>query len=141
MQVQQPRAKEHTQFDYPTDAIVEYKETITQKLNYWRNKHIENIMAFHESLHRRKQDPTQVIPTQQGDLSITNICKIRLHPCLESKAHVEVLTAMLEEAKIGDDNLAERWNKETLIEPVDGIKSPLSDEMGGKGDDTETSKV
>lgn len=131
-----PTASKHSQYDYPTDKVIDYKESIVQKLNFWKNKHIENVMAFHESLLRRKQDPTQVVPTQQGDLSITNIAKIRLHPCLESKAHVEVLTAMLAEAEKSDDALAERWNNETLVEPVDGIKSDFMEKDGGGEEET-----
>ncbi len=130
-------------FDFNSHGVLTYKEIIVQQLNYWRNKHIERVMSFHEAVARREKHPKAMIVVgtnpqtgQDKELSITAICEKRLPAAIESKFHVKTLETMLTEVEKSEDALAESWSDESLVAPA--IESPLSGEK--KDDDTEETK-
>lgn len=106
-----------SQLDYPADKVLDYKDLITRKLNYWRAQLVERTAAYHESVARRKIDPKATINTNTGPLTITKIIEIRIPPVIEARACVEVYEAMLEEAVKG--TVQERWSDEQVVVPID----------------------
>lgn len=98
-----------------------YQEIITQDLSAARAELINRVMEYHEAMHRREENPSQVIKVQNvqmypNGMPIASIAAVRIPAILESRAKVAVLEQML--AEVAGGNLEKRWSDEMLIDPT-----------------------
>lgn len=140
-------------FDFPSKTELTYKELIVQRLNYWKNKHIERVVSYREAVARREKFPQEMIVVgtnqhtgQDITLSMSAIVEKRRPAAIESLYHVQTLEKMLDDVNKSEDALAENWSDEALSLPEDmqGIKSdfvPKGKGNAGGGGGEETSKV
>lgn len=122
--------------NYPSDKVLDYKDFITERLNYWKDLLVQRTEAYYEAMNRREKNPTATIMTTSGQaMSITKICSLRVAPLLEAISTVETLEKMLKQAH--SDDLMQLWNRDTIIDPEASIPSPMT--FQGKGADEEQS--
>lgn len=108
----------NTPTEIPNDKVEGYKKHIIRQLNEWQDLLVNRTAEFRDSMMRRKLNPTKVIKTGSGDLSMTSIAEIRMINLIEARERVHALEEMLAAVEVSDEKLAELWSNDALtIEP------------------------
>jgi hypothetical protein len=102
--------------ELPHDKIVEDKELLTEKYNFWRDQLIERASSLAQAEVEKLRDPGRVVVIRQGEelkkVSIMDFAEAKKFDTREAKQYVQVLKAMLDALEKGE--LEEAWSDDAL---------------------------
>lgn len=103
-----------------------YKDLVTEKLNFWRNELMERTLKWDEAMIRFTINPTEVIKTQAGPMSLIAILEQRVQPVKEARACMQAAEKMLADLAISEETLTAHFQDDVLKVPESfGTPSPI----------------